>query len=591
MHLVGSLTVLQGELLAALCLHFKWDRVSVVYTTSSYGSSIAETFTNQAASFGIRFLSSQSFPTSSALDSEVLTSAIASTIRAGPKIVFLAMNRVDGQHFFLRALEMGLSGPNSNVNFIGSDGISQNSLFFYNGSINTNIILSAKGLIGLVPRAAQGPEFDAFSKRWYHELDPAMYPGAGAPFGFYAPFLYDSVYAVAYAMDRMIRNGISIEGNGDILLAEIRQKTMFHGLTGLVFFDERGDRLPVYEILNLVTHQNLTKSSFEIVGYALNTSVNFTTAPIFSDNTTDVPDSAYRIYVNYSNPRGVAMVVLCCIGILCTIVFLGIILFHHETSLVRISSPRFIVLISVGILLGYCNVFVWTGEPSDAICQSRPWVLLMGIAFVLGNLYAKSCRIYYLMGRETKSFVIKPIPDSTLFLAVGCYSILYFVPLIVWTVAYPLGARRLTNNPDNNKVNISCGGEHSDAFLIYFLVLCLMSIVFGVVLSFLMRKIHDFFSEVAYIGYALYTICITTAVVLPMLFILNDDPYGFYIVFILGCIFGNSAVLFFLFGWKVWILLLHPEKSRAPVDESGKLKTTRSRGTMGTAGSQSSQTF
>lgn len=570
-----------------LCQYFKWDRVSVVYTTSSYGSSISETFTNQATNFGIRFLSTQSFPTNSPLDSEVLSSAIINTIRAGPKIVFLALNRIDAQRFFLRSLELGLSGPNSNVNFIGTDGIAQNSMFFYNGSINEDIILSAKGFIGLVPRAAHGPEFEAFKNRWYNELDPAVYPGAGSPFGFYAPYIYDSVYAVAYAMDRLIRKGISIQDNGDLLLQNIRNFTYFNGLTGLVFFDENGDRLPVYDILNLVPQQNLTESKFQTIGFAVEHDLNFTTPPRFSDNTTNVPDAAYRVFVSYSNPRGIAMVVLCCIGIFLTIAFLIIIMYYQNTSLVRISSPRFILLISIGILLGYCNVFVWTGEPTDSLCQARPWILLMGIAFILGNLYAKSCRIYYLMGRETKSFIVKPIPDSTLFLAVFCYSIFYFVPLIVWTVAFPLEARRFTNNPDNNKVNISCGGPHSNAFLIYFLVLCLGSIVFGVVLSFLMRKIHDFFSEVAYIGYTLYTICITTAVVLPMLFILEDDPNGFYIVFMLGCVFGNSAVLFFLFGWKVWILLFQPEKSRAPVDESGKLKTTRG-GSLGTAGSQTS---
>jgi hypothetical protein len=279
--------------------------------------------------------------------------------------------------------------------------------------------------------------------------------------------------------------------------------------------------------------------------------------------------------VDYNNPRGIAMVVLCSLGLFLTVLFTLIIMIHSGTPIILYSSPRFIFGISIGLLLGFCNVFVWTGEPTDEICQARPWVLLMGIALVLGNLYAKACRVYYLMGIETKIEQMKPITDTTLFFFVFIYSIFYFVPLIVWTVSFPLEAQRRDNNPDNNKVNILCGGENSDAFLIYFLVLCLLSIVFGVILSFLMRKIHDFFSEMAYIGYTLFTICITAAVVLPMLFILDDDPEGFYIVFILGCFFANAAALFFLLGPKLYVIILHPEKNNLPVDETGQVQTLK----------------
>jgi hypothetical protein len=198
----------------------------------------------------------------------------------------------------------------------------------------------------------------------------------------------------------------------------------------------------------------------------------------------------------------------------------------------------------------------------------------MGIALILGNLYAKACRIYYLMGR--REFKNKPIRDETLFIFVGVYGIFYIIPLIVWSAAFPLTAQRKDNNPDNNKVNIVCDGEHADAFLVYFLVLCLLSIVFGVVLSFLLRKIHDFFSEMSYIGYTLYTICITASVVLPMLFILDDTPESFYIVFMLGCVCGNSAALFFLLGPKMYVLFFQPDANAVPMS-GGHIQTSRSK--------------
>ena len=79
----------------------------------------------------------------------------------------------------------------------------------------------------------------------------------------------------------------------------------------------------------------------------------------------------------------------------------------------------------------------------------------------------------------------------------------------------------------------------------------------------------------SYIGYTLYTVTITIVVVLPMLFILEDEPEAFYIVFILGCFCANASALLFLFLPKCHVIVLHPSENVLPVDADGRVMTGR----------------
>jgi hypothetical protein len=478
--------------------------------------------------------------------------------------------------FFSTAYIMGLAGPDSNVNFIGPDGLYTSSFLILNTTEAIQAAYGAAGLLCTFPRQPNGPIYDTFNQQW-QSLDPDTNPGAGPGKNLtsFQPYTIDAVYSVAWAIDKLIREGGEPGQDGPRLLTLLRNETVFEGLTGTVSFDVNGDRNAVYSLFNFILMPILNESFWVEIGIADGIDVNITSNAVFSDSTTTVPDAAYRVVVNYDDPIAITMVILCSLGILLILLFTSIILYHWNTPIILSTSPRFIFGISLGLLCGFCNVFVWTGEPTDALCQARPWILLTGIALTLGNLYAKSCRIYYLIDHGTKALSLDPIRDSTLFFYVILYISLFCIPLIVWTVAFPLEARRMDNNPDNNKVNIMCNGKFAEDFLIYFLVLSLISIVFGVLLSFLMRNIHDFFSEMSYIGYTLYTICITGTVVLPMLFILSGDPSGFYIVFILGCFFANSSALLFLFLPKVYVILFRPKKNTIPLDDEGCVRTTR----------------
>ena len=430
-----------------------------------------------------------------------------------------------------------------------------------------------KGLIGLTAQSAKlpSPIVDEWTDAWL-SADPEEYYGAGDE-RFLSPATFvlwrDVVYALAWGIDRLIRRGED-PSDGPKLLKTIQEETDFGELTGRVILKDNGDRFAMYNIINA---QN---ESFKmaVVGSGNESGLFFDRKLVFSDGTMNVPDAAERVFVDWGDAEAIAMLVLFSFGLLVSILSLIVMMSHRSTPIMTYSSPRFVCGMAFGSFIGFANVFVWTGEPSSSSCLARPWLLVLNFVLIFGHLYAKAFRFLLVM-KQRKKLLFRPIPDIHLFLCVFFYLLLFAIPCIVWTCAYPLDVTRSDDNPDNDKVNVICDGENSAAFLGVLLGLGGLSLLVGVAVACLNWQYHDFFSEATYIGYTMFTVCITCCVTTPMLFILDDTPHAFYIVLMLGILLSNAAVVVFMFFPKIYVIFA-PGKNVVPLDESGALKTKKS---------------
>ena len=488
-------------------------------------------------------------------------------------MIFLSCLAEEATDYFTIAMEEGLFG--APYSYLIPDSISPitTSIHLENQTeLLENFRENVKGLIGLAPRGVQpGPVADGWWEAWMSS-DPVVYYGAGderyALVPIFALFR-DAAYALAWGIDRLIRRGVD-PSDGPKLLETIQKETDFEGLTGRVTLRSNGDRVAVYEILN-----SQDDESFEmtVVGVGNESGLFFEKEMVFSTGSSEAPDAAERVYVNWGDAEAVAMVGLCSFGLLVAIICLVVMMSQRSSPIMNYASPRFVCGMMGGVMIGFANVFVWTGEPSSSSCLARPWLLVLNFVLIFGHLYAKAFRFLLVM-RQRKKLLFRPIPDIQLFLCVFFYLLLFAIPCIVWSTAYPLEVTRSDKNADNDKVNLICDGENSAAFLGVLLGLGGLSLLVGVVVAFLNRNYHDFFSEATYIGYTMFTVCVTCCVVTPMLFILDDTPHAFYIVLMLGILLSNVAVVVFMFFPKIYVIFA-PGKNVVPIDESGALKTKK----------------
>jgi hypothetical protein len=562
-----------------LCQYYKWDRVSVIFTVDAYASSIAQVFINTVTSLGIRIMSTQSIPFGLGMEQiaqeyenpdEYFQTAITNTMNSGVRIVFLVMINTDARRYFRNAFELGFYGPN--IQYIFPDGLSDDEIFDVDDEEFRNLLLeNSVGFLGTQVKQPAGPLWDNFTSDWVN-LDPNIYPGAGTndTLNVYVALAHDAVYTVAFAMDKLLRRGESI-WDGEALLEEIQQRTYFYGLTEQVCFDEFADRAANYSILNVQS----TSGEFIPVGYGYGSTIDIQSKVVFTGGVLFPPDAAERVYVVYSDTEAIVLLTFCCIGILVTLVFIVILMSHRLSPIMHYSSPRFILGVTLGILVGFCNIFAWIGEPTDDMCMARPWLIVMNFYLVYGHMYAKAIRIIYSMYMRRR-LKFSPIPDIFLFKWVFIFGLLFIIPMIVWSTEYPLHASRMTNNPDADKVNIGCEGEGGKGFVIYFIILGGLMLLVGVFIAFSISKYHDFFSEATHVARTLYTTCITCCVMVPLLFLLDDLPKSFFLVFIIGVMISNGAAMLFLLGTKVYTIFFEPENNQLPTDETGAVTTRKS---------------
>ena len=89
---------------------------------------------------------------------------------------------------------------------------------------------------------------------WAAANGDCIWAGGDVSTDYFAPFAYDAVYAIAYAMNRTMAAAPNASFDGTALMAHLLNTT-FVGATGLVGFDEHGDRDVglSYEVYNVIS--------------------------------------------------------------------------------------------------------------------------------------------------------------------------------------------------------------------------------------------------------------------------------------------------------------------------------------------------
>eukprot|EP01114_Cavostelium_apophysatum_P014275 TRINITY_DN3657_c0_g1_i6.p1 TRINITY_DN3657_c0_g1~~TRINITY_DN3657_c0_g1_i6.p1 ORF type:complete len:1502 (-),score=352.50 TRINITY_DN3657_c0_g1_i6:67-4572(-) len=229
----------QGIAMARVCKHFGWDAVGALASSDIYGSAGSKIFLEEAAKLNITV----TFQSVTGSDAPVAVSALKdahcrvfilfASLPVYPKILHAAMDLgVIGPGFVWFASDSFMATPTQQYEEIFGIG--------YNDFI--------EGVIGTTPTQGEGHTYDtlveAISKDWIDE-----YPDEGAyqP-SWYLGYAFDAAFVLGMAIHNVMLDGKD-PSDGRILL-EYLKMTHINGTTGDISFDESGDRIGNYDILN-----------------------------------------------------------------------------------------------------------------------------------------------------------------------------------------------------------------------------------------------------------------------------------------------------------------------------------------------------
>ncbi|KAK0588514.1 hypothetical protein LWI29_001890 [Acer saccharum] len=231
----------QAKGIASLIKAFKWKDVVLIYEDNNSGRDFFPHMFDSSQDANIHIVHRIGIPPASS--DEHIIEKLSMIMTFHTKVVVVHMSHSLASHFFLKVkkLEMMSEG----YVWIVSDTIMS---FFH--SMDTLVVESMQGVVGLKPYIPASKELHNFTLRWRRKMY-IDHPNAEVleldPFGILA---YDAIWALAEAAQKLKSTEIS---QGGLMLYEEIMKSTFKGLSGY-FQLSNGNKLPSrrFEIVNVI---------------------------------------------------------------------------------------------------------------------------------------------------------------------------------------------------------------------------------------------------------------------------------------------------------------------------------------------------
>jgi len=215
-----------------------------------------------------------------------------------------------------------------------------------------------------------------------------------------------------------------------------------------------------------------------------------------------------------------------------------------------------VYLVLFALAGGFGSMFTFVGQPSTGQCLAQVLLPSLSFALVFGLLLAKVNRLYRII--DDTSLLSTPIKSSELLLTAGVVFAVQCVVVAVW-----LGADR----PEPQVVSgISTGGDyvwvcrprHASRWILLGIECAYAALVLvaGIVLSFLLRKIHNrvLWGESRYISFCFYVGLVAVVIDMAIAQVLYRSYEVSFVVTEAALFLGTALVLVLLFWSRVYIV-------------------------------------
>ncbi|XP_037925369.1 metabotropic glutamate receptor isoform X2 [Hermetia illucens] len=271
--------------------------------------------------------------------------------------------------------------------------------------------------------------------------------------------------------------------------------------------------------------------------------------------------SCYALNIQYMQWDSVFAIIpltIACVGIMMTIVVIGLFVKHHDTPLVRASGRELSYLLLFGILVCYSNTFVLLAEPTLLSCVAQRFGVGVGFSIIYGALLTKTNRISRIFDSASKS-AQRPkyiSPQSQLVISITFIAVQVIITMI-WMIVEPPGTRK--HYPDRRQVQLKC--KIQDMSFLFSQLYNMLLITICTVYAVKTRKIPENFNESKFIGFTMYTTCIIWLAFIPIYFGTGNSYETQISTLCISISLSASVALVCLYSPKVYILVWHPDKN------------------------------
>ncbi|XP_076261780.1 metabotropic Glutamate Receptor [Rhynchophorus ferrugineus] len=642
----------QSSALVDIVKSVNWSYVSTVYSEGSYGEYGIEVFHREAQERNVCIATAEKVP-STADEKEFDNIIIKLKKKVNARGVVLFTRAEDARRLLMAAKRGNAS---SHFYWVASDGWGKQQ------KLVESLEEVAEGAITVELQSTNIPEFDAYmtsltpeeNKRnpWFEQYwedffqctlqknlpletnvtfnvcneDLRLSPEYGYEQESKVQFVVDAVYAFALALDRLYKDicfeydkpgvcpAMTQYDGGDFYQTYILNLN-FHDLVGSpVKFDESGDGLARYDILNYQRLPNSSGYHYKVVGKWFNFLELNQDILIFDHNLSTTPVSAcslpcevgmikkqqgdtccwicdkceeyeyvfdeftcmdcgpgywpfpdktacYQLelqYMRWDSLYAIIPTAFSCLGIVGTFAVIGLFIKHNDTPLVRASGRELSYMLLFGILLCYLNTFALLAKPSAVVCITQRFGVGVGFSIIYGALLTKTNRISRIFDSASKSAKRPSYISPKSQVCITCSLIAVQVILtLVWMIIEPPGTRYYY--PTRKTVILKC--KIQDMSFLFSQLYNMLLITICTVYAVKTRKIPENFNESKFIGFTMYTTCVIWLAFIPIYFGTGNAYETQTTTLCVATSMNATVALVCLYSPKVYIIVFHPDKN------------------------------
>lgn len=208
-------------------------------------------------------------------------------------------------------------------------------------------------------------------------------------------------------------------------------------------------------------------------------------------------------------------IAISCLGIVLTLVVIGLFIKNNDTPLVRASGRELSYMLLFGIMVCFMNTFVLIAKPTILTCTIQRFGVGVGFSIIYGALLTKTNRISRIFDSASRS-AQRPgyiSPKSQVVITITLIAIQVLITL-VWMIVEPPGTRDYY--PDRRSVILKCNIQ--DMSFLFSQLYNMLLITICTVYAVKTRKIPENFNESKFIGFTMYTTCIIWLAFIPIYF-------------------------------------------------------------------------
>ncbi|KAI9145879.1 7 transmembrane sweet-taste receptor of 3 GCPR-domain-containing protein [Paraphysoderma sedebokerense] len=256
-----------------------------------------------------------------------------------------------------------------------------------------------------------------------------------------------------------------------------------------------------------------------------------------------------------TKPLALFMVILTSLMIAVTTVVAGLVIKFRNNHIIKAASPLFCTLALSGVLLTYLDVYLYIGQPSDAVCAFRPVIISFASSIFFGTMLPKTFRIYKVF-RRIRAFR-SSINNRRLLLQSSAIIFLNLLLIIIWFSIDIPKPRLISGTEEKTFICASDNPTVNMAFNDIMLVYHGLLVAATTFLAFKVRVAQGVFNEAVSIGVSVYGVTTVAIFFVPVSFISSINTQTFFLLRTLASIICATTVLFALFVPKI-IAILRP---------------------------------